>query len=978
MMRETSLDEHAVDISEKSLGSISISNHRQSSLQRDIGNGGTIPKDPAEGRDEEEKKQEEEPKLAPKRTEESKKNSNGSPNTNKSNNNNDNNTTPNNREMPNAPRQDYLRHMANSGQKKTGGSWWERVVVQRSSYVVEDLVENYTADSKFLQSDPLPVACLDRIEVEAGELLGAGTYSNVYRVRNLDLLPDFLTDHEDQDKLRRDLLPDGKPPEEDSTSNNNNAKSSTPPSPTSTGYAIKHLKAELLQNSKLFEAAAADLIMEAKFLSRLDHPNILRLRGMALGGSSTFSTTGLFDSYFLLVDELQETLIQRIHRWKVEGSTDQYQPSMVLYKLKLAVQVASALAYLHERRIVFRDLKPHNIGLKKDGTIQLFDFGFCRELPSPDSCVSGSRVNQQKGDSGKLPAETPPTADEQADEDKLYCMSGKGTLLYMSSEVLSTRCYNAKADVYSWAMVSYELLTLQKPFSVGSIEQHRKAVCDRAQRPPLHHLRWLSTGVKEILQHSWDVNVLKRWHMRDAKNALDGIISELESARPTFGKGSSFGRSNNSGSVFCQGMDVDSIIMDISNTVQTRYEYIANKLFCQGSTKDVSSTKDKATEPSNKGLKAETSATFVHADASVSLPTPHPPQERKPEAEEKDEVKTDEKPASEKSTDKEKAKNVAAGPEPKIEKKDTFLSGFAIPKNFWGSAVPDLPPEASEHALMSSMCMHSVRMSAARNNRQTRLTGPSRLIGPSMNDVRPNGLKGNRSPPRASITTLRQSADYGSGRVRRARTPMSASAGKRNSMPALGKTSEESEEEEGKPTGCPSTNQGSTILQTIQSEEDEKSEEVEESTEVSLAEGKEESKSDEGGGISIVIEEEESESAKLIEQYHTACEDSPHKTSQQYHSACEESPEKKSQDEDRQSQVEQEADKGSDQDEGKQSQIEQEADNANDQDEKGLSQKEQETDEGGEPPCLEEKKKGNPQDDQASHSGQFIPATASV
>lgn len=936
MMRETSLDEHAVDISEKSLGSISISNHRQTSLQRDIGNGGNIPNDPVEGRDEEEKKLEEEPTLAPERIE-AKKNSDGSPISDKK-------ITPKNREMPNIPHQDYLRHMANSGQKKTGASWWERVVVQRSSYVVEDLVENYTADSQFLQSDPLLVACLDRIEVEVGELLGAGTYSNVYRVRNLDLLPDFLTDHGEQDKLRRGLLPGDKPASDDSTS--------TPPPPTSTGYAIKHLKAELLQNSKLFEAAAADLIMEAKFLSRLDHPNILRLRGMALGGSSTFSTTGLFDSYFLIVDELQETLIQRIHRWKIEGSTDQYQPAMVLYKLKLAVQVASALAYLHERRIVFRDLKPHNIGLKKDGTIQLFDFGFCRELPSPDSCVSGSRVNQKKGDAENLPAETPPT--EQDNEDKLYCMSGKGTLLYMSSEVLSTRCYNAKADVYSWAMVSYELLTLQKPFSVGSIEQHRKAVCDRAQRPPLHHLRWLSTGVKEVLQHSWDVNVQKRWHMRDAKNALDGIISELESARPTFSKGNSFGRTNSSGSIFCQGLEMDSIIMDISNTVQTRYEYFTNKLFCQGSTQDVSSTEDKATEPGNKDLKAETAATFVHADASVSLPTPHPPQDTKPKAEEKDELKMDDKPASGKSMDEEMAKNVAAGPEPKSEKKDTFLSGFAMPTNFWGTAVPALPPEASEHALMSSMCMHSVRMSAARNNRQTR------LIGPSMNDVRPNGLKGNRSPPRASITTLRQSADYGSGRVRRARTPMSSSAGQRNTMPALGKTSEESEEEEGKPSGCPSTNQGSTILQTIQSEEDEKSEEVE-STEVSLAEGKEEGKNDAAAVISVVIEEGSvSESVKSVEQYHTACEDSPLKTSQQYDSACEESPESASQDEGGQSQTGQETDKGSDQDEAAQPQLE------------------LETDKSGELPCLEEKGKGNPQDDQASHSGQFIPATASV
>lgn len=264
----------------------------------------------------------------------------------------------------------------------------------------------------------------------------------------------------------------------------------------STGYAIKHLKSELLQNSKLFEAAAADLIMEAKFLSRMDHPNILKLRGMALGGTSTFAATGLFDSYFLVVDELQETLIQRIHRWKVQGSTDQYQPAMVLEKLKLAVQVASALAYLHHRRLVFRDLKPHNIGLKKlpyhqsidttssngslvsssngdSNIIQLFDFGFCRELPNPmpaaaaqplptmvDAAAASAppitavKLNttdeslpSKDGDDDKemedVALESPTAAAALTiDEDQVFCMSGKGTLLYMASEVLSSsRCY---------------------------------------------------------------------------------------------------------------------------------------------------------------------------------------------------------------------------------------------------------------------------------------------------------------------------------------------------------------------------------------------------------------------------------------------------------------------------------------------------------------------------------------------------------
>jgi hypothetical protein len=321
---------------------------------------------------------------------------------------------------------DYLRHMHmnQGGGKKAGTSWWERVVVQRSSYVVEDLVSQYTVTSSFLQQPATrPVAVMDRIELDIGDLLGAGTYSNVYSIKKMELLPDFLTDIPEQNDLRQNLVvtANKKIAEMEAKQKQQQlsaALAAAAKEPT-TGYAIKHLKPELLQNSKLFEAAAADLIMEAKFLANLDHPNILSLRAMALGDSSTFAATGLYDSYFIVVDEVQDTLIQRIHLWKLQGTTDQYRPAMILHKLRLAQQVASALAYMHERRLVFRDLKPHNIGLKDDlQTVQLFDFGFCRELPEPSAAVNAPKtktiVGSQSGD------------DE--DEDQRYIMSGKGTL----------------------------------------------------------------------------------------------------------------------------------------------------------------------------------------------------------------------------------------------------------------------------------------------------------------------------------------------------------------------------------------------------------------------------------------------------------------------------------------------------------------------------------------------------------------------
>ena len=50
-------------------------------------------------------------------------------------------------------------------------------------------------------------------------------------------------------------------------------------------------------------------------------------------------------------------------------------------RLEIAVGLAHALKYLHEKNIVYRDLKPDNVGFDGDGVVKLFDFGLACKLP---------------------------------------------------------------------------------------------------------------------------------------------------------------------------------------------------------------------------------------------------------------------------------------------------------------------------------------------------------------------------------------------------------------------------------------------------------------------------------------------------------------------------------------------------------------------------------------------------------------------
>lgn len=236
--------------------------------------------------------------------------------------------------------------------------------------------------------------------------------------------------------------------------------------------------------------AASQLAYEAHVLSSFDHPNIIKIRGMDADGIMGFERSN--GGLFLLMDVLQETLDQRIDRWrrgrsKNSSNTDHSDASLLfrrnIDKLDSCLQLASALEYVHSRNVVYRDLKPENIGFvtipsptNEGGTntnLQLFDFGLCRELTTTATPLTGVT----------------------------------GTMRYMAPEVCLELNYDCDCDIYSYAIVCWELWTHQIPFkTMTTPDLYREYVCRRGFRPypdqyaqgnysrhypqhPLHHQR---------------------------------------------------------------------------------------------------------------------------------------------------------------------------------------------------------------------------------------------------------------------------------------------------------------------------------------------------------------------------------------------------------------------------------------------------------------------------------------------------------
>lgn len=328
---------------------------------------------------------------------------------------------------------------------------------------------------------------IEHDDLEVGELLGTGGFSHIYEVK----------------KVRRESLLDCLESEADDPYELGDCQGAK--------FVVKYLRPNLRNNRSRFCEAAADLALEAKLLSSLDHPSIIRLHGVTQGcaASAFLSEENTWGGYFLLLEKLEHTLDERIRQWREEskiaqrgggrlarirdlvrakkfdrhkGADDEF----FVRRLIVAQQIAGGMEYLHGRNILYRDLKPTNVGFTSSGVAKLFDFGLATVIDDK---------------SPRLP--------------NAAC----GTPIYMAPEAARNSEYGLAADVYSFAILLWEICALDRPFRKYTRQELRDKVVYGTVRPRVEKLK-RSPEIRDLVVRCWSGDPLDRPNFSKVSNVL--------------------------------------------------------------------------------------------------------------------------------------------------------------------------------------------------------------------------------------------------------------------------------------------------------------------------------------------------------------------------------------------------------------------------------------------------------------------------
>ena len=225
-----------------------------------------------------------------------------------------------------------------------------------------------------------------------------------------------------------------------------------------------------------------DFNREVETLKRVvHHPRILRFVGAV-----SRSTRG---QAWILTEIMTGSVATLLKMIKNCGGSHKLSWKLVL---QIAIDASDAIAYLHSQTppIIHRDLKAENLLLDENFRCKLADFGLARVM-----------------DAGKT-------------------MTICGTPSWIAPEVFAGEHYDTKVDVYSFAILVWELLCAEKPYKGIKAAKIARSVVTQGMRPTIPS--FFPPSIKSALPDMWHDTVARRPDMEGVSKIIKQAMTEVD------------------------------------------------------------------------------------------------------------------------------------------------------------------------------------------------------------------------------------------------------------------------------------------------------------------------------------------------------------------------------------------------------------------------------------------------------------------
>ncbi|CAM6028813.1 unnamed protein product [Sphagnum balticum] len=244
-----------------------------------------------------------------------------------------------------------------------------------------------------------------------------------------------------------------------------------------TPVAVKTIRPSLSNDRMVVK----DFRQEVELLVKLRHPNIVQFLGAV-----TRQPPLMLITEYLAGGDLYELLSRKKEALPA--------PLIVKYSL----DIARGMCYLHNgpNAIIHRDLKPRNVILDEAHELKVGDFGLSKLI----------KVDHLRD---------------------VYKMTGEtGSYRYMAPEVFLHEQYDKSVDVFSFAMVLYEMFEGAAPFEEEVAYDAAQLVADEDRRPEMK-AKTYPLGMQELIRRCWSRNPKER-------PPFDTIVEELQKMEENF------------------------------------------------------------------------------------------------------------------------------------------------------------------------------------------------------------------------------------------------------------------------------------------------------------------------------------------------------------------------------------------------------------------------------------------------------------